>query len=99
MLDQKQELLNELRCLDDSRDLAAAFIETIHNQIATLSAEIAELERVKMQVFWQTESGQEYWKTCDERSRLSRLGDRMRVLQDLRTATLAEFEIRRTLND
>ena len=95
MLDQRQECLDALTCLDDSRDLAAAFIETIHNQIAVLSAEIQELERVKMQVFWQTEAGQAYWKTCDERTRLHALGVRMRVLQDLRAETMAEFAVRR----
>ncbi len=95
MLDQKQECLNAIRIESDHRDLAAAFIETIHNQIAALSAEIQELERIKMQVFWQTEAGQEYWKTCDERARLSALGDRMRVLQDLRAETMADFEVRR----
>jgi hypothetical protein len=95
MLDQRQECLDELQCLDDSRDLAAAFIETIHNQIATLSAEIEEAARIKMQVFWQTEAGQEYWKTCNERKHLANLRDRMRVLQDLRAETMADFEVRR----
>jgi len=75
--------------------LAMAFIKTIHNQIEALSAEIQELERVKMQVFWQTEAGQEYWKTCDERARLFALGDRMRILQDVRAETMADFEVRR----
>ena len=95
MPDQRQECLNALTCLDDGRDLAAAFIETIHNQIDALQAEIEEAARIKLEVFWQTEAGQEYWKTCDERMHLATLRDRMKVLQDLRTATMADFEVRR----
>ena len=95
MLDQKQECLDAIHEASDHMHLAMAFIKTIHNQIATLSAEIQELERAKMQVFWQTEAGQEYWKTCKERDRLAVLCSYMRILQDLRAETMADFETRR----
>ena len=94
MTNQRQEFLDQLCILNDSRDLAAAFIETIHNQIDALQAEIEEAARIKLEVFWQTEAGQEYWKTCNERTHLANLRGRMKVLQDLRTATLADFEMR-----